>query len=308
MNVMNYVQDFEEMDSYEREQLVGETINEIIRTILATGKDANQSDKERLKKVLIKKSYAKVLTRVVKSREYDIDLTLAVVLSDILVEGQSDEEGEEISDLVKDLFYKIIEIMITKKTNNICKSTRIARPIVTNLILECPDDLDRECVPMGQRYYFINRVINKFYYLPDIIEANNINFDYNDVDRTIKMVKEIIGEENLGKFAINILLEPRSKFSKLNENQVPVWNLLTKMACTIIDDLDVVEQRGATRKSICNGYIKRREVFAKKSPEGEDVPRRIDLRTVNSNFYPSLARAVEDIQDRFEESVTKYLQ
>lgn len=307
MNVMNYIQDFEEMDSYEREELVGETINEIVRTILATGKEANPTDKERLKKILIKKSYAKVLARVVKSREYDIDLTLAVVLSDILVEGQSDEEGEEISDLVKDLFYKIIEILITKKTNHICKSTRIARPIVTNLILECPDDLNRECVPMGQRYYFINRVINKFYYLPDIIEANNLNFDYNDIDRNIKMVKEIIGEENLSKFAINILLEPRSKFERLDESQITVWNLLTRMALTIIDDLDIVEQRGSTRKTICNAYIKRREIFAKKSPDGEDVPRRIDLTTINSNHYPAIGRAIEDILDRFEDSITKYL-
>lgn len=307
MNVMNYIQDFEEMDSFEREELVGETINEIVRTILATGKEANPTDKERLKKILIKKSYAKVLARVVKSRQYDIDLTLTVVLSDILVDGQSDDEGEEISDLVKDLFYKIIEIMITKKTNHICKSTRIARPIVTNLILECPDDLNRECVTMGQRYYFINRVINKFYYLPDIIEVNSLNFDYNDVDRNIKMVKEIIGEDNLSKFAINVLLEPRSKFDRLDESQITVWNLLTRMALTILDDLDIVDQRGATRKTICNAYIKRREIFAKKSPDGEDVPRRIDLTTINGNHYPAIGRAIEDILDRFEDSITKYL-
>ena len=305
MNVIEYLNEWDELQSYERDEFVGETINQVVRFLLNNNQQSSQADKDRLKNILIKKSYAKVLTRVVKSRYYDIDLTLATVLSDILVEERADDD--QVSELVRDLFLKIIETIITRKTNEICKITRYPRPIVTNLILECPDDLERECVSAGQKYYFINRIINKCYYIPEIVELNELNFDYSDIDRFIRLIKEIIDEENLVKFAINILLEPRTKFNRLEENQIPIWNLLTNVALTIIDDLDVTVQRGTTRKAICNLYIKRREVFAKKSPDKEDVPRRISLITVDRNQYGALGRALEDIENKFEESVIKYL-
>ena len=302
MNVLNYANEWDELESFERDEFIGDSINSVIRFLLSLTPDAGQADKDRLKKVLIKKSYAKTLYRVVKGRQYDIDLTLVVVLSDILVEERP--KDDEVSDLVRDLFLRIIEIMITKKTNELCKKCKIARPIVTNLILECPDDLERDCVPGNLKYYFINRLINKCYYIPDIVESNEISFDYGDIDRFVKLMTEILGEENIVKFAANILLEPRAKYDTLEENQIVMWDMLTRVALTIINDLDLIKQRGTTRRTITNLYIKRREMYVKK---GQDVERRINLTEVNPDEYPSFGKAVEDILERFDEPITNLL-
>ena len=300
MNMKNFIEDFNEVDKFERYDMIGENINGIIDFMLEKSKD--NALRERAVKMIASKKFAKCLKKVVKKREFDISLNLVTVLSSLLSDLKFGEEEGNYDTEVKDCFFYIIETMVEKKVKKISRKTDIPSPVIINLVLECPESLESDDVSTGRMHFFINKLIKKFYMIPSIkleTEDDKEKLDYTDIDKWTKVVKLIIGGNRLKNFAIDVLLEPNKRMESLTSEQAPVYNLLTDMALNILNDMKSKEAGEMIEKC----YIKQR-IYAD-SKEYKDTKRRLSLLMVDEEKYPKLAKAVKELAKN--EKNKKYL-
>lgn len=298
MNMKRFIEDFSEVEKYERYNMVGENINDIIDFMLDKNKD--NALRERAEKLITSKKFAKTLKKVVKKREFDISLNLIFVLSTLLAEMDVDEkEGKSDDKEVEDSFLYIIETMMEKKVKKISSKTGLPKQIVINLILECPESLEE--APTGRMYYFINRLIKKFYMIPTILSTSEDTVDYTNIDQFIKLVKLLIGSSKIKNFAVNILLEPSKRMESITSEQAPVYNLLTDMALNILND---IKKKDEIKETIEKLYIKQR-IYAD-SKDYKDTKRRLSLLMIDGEKYPKLSKAIKELASN--EKNKKYLE
>ena len=301
MNMKRFIEDFSEVEKYERYNMVGENINDIIDFMLDKNKD--NALRERAVKLITSKKFAKTLKKVVKKREYDISLNLISVLSSLLAdmefdndeEGKSDDKDKE----VQDSFFYIIETMMEKKVKKICNKTGLPKQVIINLVLECPESLEE--APTGRMYYFINKLIKKFYMIPSIVAKSDETIDYTNIDQFIKVVKLLIGASKIKNFAINVLLEPNKRMESITSEQAPVYNLLTDMALNILND---IKKKDEIKETIEKLYIKQR-IYAD-SKDYKDTKRRLSLLMIDGEKYPKLSKAIKELASN--EKNKKYLE
>lgn len=288
-------------DKHERVYLVGNVLNDLVVYMLSKAREDNVM-RNNITKIMLEKNFSRAVLKNVEDHKEDIDPRLVTVIYDLIanVEFAEEPKDEQIHEIVQERYINCINMIINERAVKIIKKTKQPQSVVVNLLMQCPMRIDFDKLGNKDGYFYIKRLIRNCYFIPNFMGGSE-EYNYSDTFNFTNLINYIIGNENLIKFAITVLLEPLKVGEKLDDTKKPIWNMLTDSALLILADLD---DKYAIADVLETGYVKRRQW---EDGEGRnwDTDRRLKLVDIKREDYSKIAKAVDILRQK--SSYKKYL-
>lgn len=237
--------------------------------------------------------FAEALMYIMKKAKKDVkegvedpaylDPGFAVIINGYLEWAHRQENKNELSDLF-DMYFEIIRKLLKKKSEKIAKKVGIDDAIVRELLVFAPS---KDYIS-SDKYVGIysQNMLYKLYVLAQERSAEDIGL--TETKQVKKLFKSIFGEKLLDLIAVHVLLEKRARMKPYNEDQLTIWNLMTRFALEVVDSQD--------KKHI--GRLLKLYIMRRKNDErnNRDAARRINLNGLSAD-YKNINKVVNKLSD-----------